>query len=120
MSPLASPESAAATSSCISRGLGTWSPARKQTERSDTMHTPPKSMWTMPAIVKMQAERLGARPFCTFADGQSFTFKGLDDETGALASGLADLGVGPGDRVSVMVNNSKAFLGIMVAVHKRG
>ena len=84
------------------------------------MHTPPKSMWTMPAIVRMQAERYGSRPFCTFADGQSFTFKELDEKTGALASGLADLDVGPGDRVSAMVTNSKAFFLIMVAVHKRG
>ena len=74
----------------------------------------------MPAIVKMQAERYGSRPFCTFADGQSFTFQALEDETSALASGLADLGVGSGDRVSAMVGNSKAFMLIMIAVHKRG
>ncbi len=84
------------------------------------MHTPPKSMWTMPDIVQMQAERFGSSPFCTFADGQSFTFRQLDDETSALASGLAELGVGPGDRVSAMCHNGKAFLLIMIAVHKRG
>jgi len=84
------------------------------------MDVPPKSMWTMPAIVRMQAERHGHRPFCTFHDGQSFTFQQLDDETSALASGLATLGVGPGDRVSAMVGNSKAFFVIMIAVHKRG
>jgi crotonobetaine/carnitine-CoA ligase len=77
-------------------------------------------MWTMPDIVRMQAERFGSSPFCTFADGQSFTFRQLDDETSALASGLAELGVGPGDRVSAMCHNGKAFLLIMIAVHKRG
>ena len=84
------------------------------------MHTPPKSMWTMAAIVRMQAEHFGSRPFCTFADGQSFSFQQLEDETSALASGLAELGVEPGDRVSTMAHNGKAFLLIMIAVHKRG
>jgi carnitine-CoA ligase len=83
------------------------------------METLPKSMWTMPAVLRWQAERLGSHPLCVFADGQSFTFKQLDEETDALASGLAELGVGPGDRVMAMVYNSKAFLLTMIAVHKR-
>jgi crotonobetaine/carnitine-CoA ligase len=79
----------------------------------------PKSVWTLPAIVRMQAERYGGREFCTFYDGASLTFEGLEAESSALASGLAGLGVQPGDRVLALVQNSKAFLVTMVAVHKR-
>ena len=80
----------------------------------------PKSLWTLPAIVGMQARAHGARSFCTFHDGASLTFQGLETESDALACALADLGVEPGDRVLALVNNSKEFLLTMVATHKRG
>ena len=79
----------------------------------------PKPLWTVPAIVRMQAEKYGARQFCTFYDGASLTFRDLESESSALASALAGLGVKEGDRVLAMVQNSRAFLLIMVAVHKR-
>lgn len=80
----------------------------------------PKSLWTLPASVGMQARAHGARSFCTFHDGASLTFQGLETESDALACALADLGVEPGDRVLALVNNSKEFLLTMVATHKRG
>lgn len=80
----------------------------------------PKSSWTMPAILRMQAEKYGERPFCSFHDGASSTFAGLERETNALASALAELGVKPGDRVLALVSNSKPFLLAMIATHKRG
>lgn len=79
----------------------------------------PKSQWTTPAIVRMQAEKYGGRGFCTFHDGASLTFKGLETESNALASALADLGVQPGDRVMALVHNSKEFILTMIAAHKR-
>jgi carnitine-CoA ligase len=79
----------------------------------------PKSEWTFPAIVRMQAARYGTRMFCTFHDGQTMTFEGLETETNALASALANLGVQPGDRVMALVHNSKEFLLTMIATHKR-
>lgn len=79
----------------------------------------PKSLWTLPAIVRMQAEKYGAREFCTFHDGASLTFQGLETESNALASALADLGVQPGDRVMALVHNSREFLLTMIATHNR-
>ena len=84
------------------------------------MDIPPKSLWTFPALVREQAQRLGDTPFCTFEGGQSFTFAQLDEETNRLASGLAELGIGRGDRVAAMLGNGKAFLISMIAAHKRG
>ena len=49
--------------------------------------------------VRAQAERYGGRVFCTFHDGEELTFAGFEEESSRLASGLARLGVGPGDRV---------------------
>ena len=80
----------------------------------------PKSQWTVPAIVRMQAEKYGARMFCTFHDGASLTFESLEKESNALASALAGLGVQAGDRVLALLNNSKEFLVTLIATHKRG
>jgi crotonobetaine/carnitine-CoA ligase len=80
----------------------------------------PKPLWTVPAIVRMQAEKYGARCFCTFQDGASLTFEGVETESNALASALADLGVQAGDRVLALLHNSKEFVLTMIATHKRG
>jgi len=76
--------------------------------------------WTSLDLVKGQAERYGDRVFCTFEDGPALTFAEYESETDALASGFADLGVGPGDRVLIFAYNSRSFLLTMIAVHKRG
>jgi crotonobetaine/carnitine-CoA ligase len=77
----------------------------------------PKSQWTFPAIVRMQAEKYGPRIFCTFHDGEILTFQDLETETNALASTLAGLGIQPGDRVMALVHNSKPFLLTMIATN---
>ena len=66
-----------------------------------------------------QAERYGERNFCTFEDGQNLSLAGLARESDALASALADLGVGPGDRVMAFAFNSRAFLVSLFATMKR-
>ncbi|MBI08987.1 MAG: hypothetical protein CMM55_05625 [Rhodospirillaceae bacterium] len=76
--------------------------------------------WTSLHLVKRQAERYGDRVFCTFEDGPHLTFSEFERETDALASGLAALGVGPGDRVLIFAFNSRSFLLTMIAVHKLG
>ena len=80
----------------------------------------PKTDWTLPEAIRRQAERYGERVFCTFYDGAELTFAGFERETDTLASALAGLGVGPGDRVMMMAPNSKAFLLAWIATHKRG
>ncbi|MBJ38540.1 MAG: hypothetical protein CMD83_08780 [Gammaproteobacteria bacterium] len=76
--------------------------------------------WTSLDLVKRQADRYGDRVFCTFEEGPHLTFAEFEHETDALASGLADLGVGEGDRVLMFAFNSRSFLLTMIAVHKRG
>lgn len=76
--------------------------------------------WTSLDLVKAQAERYGDRVFCTFEDGPALTFGEFESESDALASGFADLGIGPGDRVLTFAYNSRSFLLTMIAVHKRG
>ena len=80
----------------------------------------PKAAWTYPAIVRMQAERYGDRAFCSFREGEMLSFRELETESSALASGLAGLGVTSGDRVVVLAFNSREFILTMIAVHKRG
>jgi crotonobetaine/carnitine-CoA ligase len=79
-----------------------------------------KALWTIPEAVRAQAQRYGDRVFCTFYNGEVMTFADLENETNALASGLAALGVGPQDRVLALALNSKAFLLAWVATMKRG
>ena len=80
----------------------------------------PKDKWTLLDAVRHQAEVYGERVFCTFHDGDVLTFAGFEEETNRLASGLAGLGVGPGDRVLAMALNSKAFVLSWIATQKRG
>ncbi len=80
----------------------------------------PKTSWTLLAAVREQAKTYGDRIFCTFYDGSELTFSGFETESDRLASGLADLGVGPGDRVMALAYNSKAFLLLWIATQKRG
>ncbi len=80
----------------------------------------PKHSWTLLTAVREQANKYGDRLFCTFHDGSELTFAGLEHESDGLASALADLGVGPGDRVMALAYNSKAFLLTWFAVQKRG
>lgn len=80
----------------------------------------PRNSWTYLEFVRRRAEDFGERVFCTFADGDTLTFQEFETATNKLASSLADLGIGRGDRVVGMMYNSKAFLLAMLAVHKRG
>ena len=80
----------------------------------------PDETWTFLDAVRRQAERYGARVFCTFDNGEQLTFQDLESESSALASALAGHGIEPGDRVMMMAYNSRAFLVAMIAVQKRG
>src|SRR5678815_88758 len=80
----------------------------------------PKASWTYPAVVRRQAETYGDRVFCTFEDGRTLSFRELDVESSRLASGLAQLGLLPGDRAVVLAFNTREFVVTMIAVHKLG
>jgi acyl-CoA synthetase (AMP-forming)/AMP-acid ligase II len=62
------------------------------------------------------ADRLGDRP-AVLAGDDSWSFRDLDGLANALARHLAADGVGPGDRVAIMLSNRPEFL---AAVHAAG
>jgi crotonobetaine/carnitine-CoA ligase len=80
----------------------------------------PKSLWTYPAALRRQAEQFGDRVFATFPEGGQLTFREWQDQSDVLASALARMHVGPGDRVVAFLFNTKEFLLLMLATHKRG
>jgi long-chain acyl-CoA synthetase len=74
---------------------------------------------TLPDLLRMRARESPNQPFANFA-GQGWTYGDFDARTDALAGGLAELGVGPGDVVSVFLPNSLEFLQAWWAILKVG
>ncbi len=74
---------------------------------------------TVPELLRAQASRIPDQPFVRWR-GQSVSYGEFDARTDALAAGLADLGVEPGDVVSVMLPNCLEFLEAWWAILKAG
>jgi len=74
---------------------------------------------TLPALLREQASRNSDQPFIRW-HGRSVTYSEFDARTDALAGGLADLGVRPGDVVSVMLPNCLEFVEAWWAILKAG
>ena len=74
---------------------------------------------TVPELLRAQASRIPDQPFVRWR-GRSVSYAEFDTRTDALAAGLADLGVKPGDVVSVMLPNCLEFLEAWWAVLKAG
>ncbi|MGE0732722.1 MAG: AMP-binding protein [Acidimicrobiia bacterium] len=79
---------------------------------------PPRSDWTLPELLRRRADELGDAEFVS-AEGESISFRGLDEASDRVATALGRLGVQPGDRVLALALNSVAFLVAMLATHKR-
>ena len=80
----------------------------------------PTRSWTLVEAARVQARRLGDHPFLAFPDGDALSFAELDAASDRVASALAGLGVGPGDRVLALARNSAAFVLAMLGAQKRG
>ncbi len=78
----------------------------------------PRSRWTVVEAVRRQAERYGDREFVTFEEGRSLSFSQLDQQSGALALGLSDVGLRSGDRALALLSNGPEFLLSLVATNK--
>lgn len=78
------------------------------------------SNWTLTGLVQRQAEAQGEREFMSFEHGTTLTFASLHRDSVHLARNLASLGVGPGDRVMVMLKNRIEFMQVMLAIMKLG
>lgn len=79
----------------------------------------PREAWTFTHALQVQAAAREHETYCSFRDDRSFSYRALQDESDRLAAGLAGLGVGPGDRVAIVAQNSPEFLLTMHGVHKR-
>jgi len=79
-----------------------------------------KSAWTLPAIVRRQAQRYGERPFLSFASGAALSFAGFDRECDTLARALAATGLARGDRVLAMLRNRAELLLLAIACGRIG
>ncbi|HUK20708.1 MAG TPA: AMP-binding protein, partial [Gemmatimonadales bacterium] len=73
----------------------------------------------VPELLRAQASRIPDQPFVRWR-GRTVSYAEFDARTDALAGGLADLGVKPGDVVSVMLPNCVEFLEAWWAVLKAG
>jgi long-chain acyl-CoA synthetase len=74
---------------------------------------------TVPELLRAQASRIPEQPFVRWR-GESVSYGEFDARTDALAAGLADLGVRPGDVVSVMLPNCLEFLEAWWGILKAG
>jgi acyl-CoA synthetase (AMP-forming)/AMP-acid ligase II len=74
---------------------------------------------TVPDLLRGRARTDPDRPFVRFRD-RSLTYGEFDARTDALASGLAELGIEPGDVVSVFLPNCVEFLEAWFAIVKAG
>jgi long-chain acyl-CoA synthetase len=83
---------------------------------------PPEVELEHPSALHMFAravERAGDRTAIRYFDAE-LTWAEVDRLSGALAAGLGDLGIAPGDRVAVYLQNVPQFLVAMVATWKAG
>ena len=53
-------------------------------------------------------------------DNQVITWAGLEERTSRIANGLAELGIGHGDRVGILSGNCLEYLELVVAGYKIG
>ena len=78
-----------------------------------------KSRWTLVEALLSQTGTRGDDAFCRFADGRQCSYGELDRASDTFASGLARLGVGPGDRVMIIARNRLEFLTAFFGTQKR-
>ncbi|HET7409136.1 MAG TPA: class I adenylate-forming enzyme family protein [Paracoccaceae bacterium] len=75
-----------------------------------------------PHVHAMLAEAVAARPDAqaVICGETRLTYAALDAEVRALAAGLAARGIGPGDRVALLLGNGVPFVAMTHAVARRG
>jgi len=74
---------------------------------------------TIRALLEQRAREHGDRTYCLWED-RAITFGGLDETVNRLANGLANLGVGAGDRVAAMLPSHPDHVYTVFAIAKLG
>ena len=76
-----------------------------------TFVVPDRSRWCLPELLAVQAEAHADKPFLSFALGErDLTYGETATAAEVVAAGLARLGIGPGDRVLLMLRNRAEFV----------
>lgn len=70
-------------------------------------------------LIEARAAELGQREYLVFAD-RSYSFEQMDRRVNQVARGLRELGLGPGQRVALLVDNSPEFIWLWWALLKLG
>jgi long-chain acyl-CoA synthetase len=79
----------------------------------------PSDPQTLPDLLRVQARRLPDQPLLRWRE-EARTYREFDARTDELAAGLAELGVRPGDVVSMFLPNCLAFVEAWWAILKAG
>ena len=74
---------------------------------------------SLPGLLRTAARERPDATFLREAPG-TITRRELDEQVDRLAAGLADRGVGPGDRVAVALPNGAAWIGLLFATTRLG
>lgn len=96
-----SPEEVARRRDALEQSLGSWTPR------------------TLSAAFDDAAARFGDRPFA-ITDAETLTYSQVADRSRRLAAGLIDLGVRPGDRVAMLVDNRVDYPVLKFAIARTG
>ena len=70
--------------------------------------------YSVAVLVREQAAQLEDAPVFTF-EGETTTYRQLEENSKRLANGLRSLGIGKGDRVAFLGKNSPAYFELIVA-----
>ena len=85
--------------------------------REDMLDT---TNWVLPSVLSAQARRYGDSIFVETIDGETLTYAEAERQAAQVAGFLHGLGVGPGDRVVVMLANGLDFIRIWAGLARLG
>jgi carnitine-CoA ligase len=80
----------------------------------------PKSEWVISKLIKKFARERGDRPFLQFEDSEPYSYVDVDNMTNRLGNAFADIGVGFGDNVAMMLNNRLEYLWTWFGLNRLG
>ncbi|MGA9840642.1 MAG: AMP-binding protein [Thermoplasmata archaeon] len=83
------------------------------------MLEPGEEYHDLASLIRGKAEKNGDRAALRF-EGRTLSYRELDRETDRVANGLAESGIGPGDRVAALLLNTPEFPLLWFALAKRG
>jgi len=79
-----------------------------------------KKNWVLPKILKLQAKKLGKKPFLQFGYGKPLSFFQTNQLANKIANGLLALGIEKGDKVAVYMPNSDDYVITWFGILKMG